>query len=174
MRHIAEALAAWCGATGVNGSQLARFYKQHDGALQTVSIAKVPGQPKGIRSFVSLHSDILTCQFNDNGDLRVKAKMKTLSLDSDVSELATALNAMKVGGTLPLATVNNLLEPIKDGASMRQFAHRVKAAGLCLTDGKFYGTQLPHKLKQAPALRVNKKAAKEYPLVKKCLVHLCR
>jgi hypothetical protein len=74
---------------------------------------------------------------------------------------------------LPLASVNHLLEPIKDGASMRQFALKVKAAGLCLTDGKVYGTRLPRKLKQEPDLRVNKKAAKEYPLVKKCLVQ-CR
>ena len=52
---------------------------------------------------------------------------------------------------------------------MRQFAKLARATGLCLTNGKVYGNQLPQQLKHK-ALRVNKAEAKKYPLVKKCLV----
>ena len=55
---------------------------------------------------------------------------------------------------------------------MRQFASQMKALGLCLANGEMYGRELPRKLKDK-TLRISKANAKEFPLVKKCLV-LCR
>ena len=46
----------------------------------------------------------------------------------------------------------------------------VQERGICLRNGKEYGAKLPFALKKNRALVVPKKAAKEYPLAKKCLV----
>ena len=86
-----------------------------------------------------------------------------------ISELSAKLEALKMGNSISLQALNDTLEPFKDGESMRQFGLLMKAAGLCLANGKTYGTQLPQKLRNK-SLRVNKVRAKEYPLVKKCLV----
>ena len=166
-RNIAEALAAWCGTKEVNAALLADFYAEHKNAKEIVQAAKTPGQKSGLRSFIALHPDLLTARMQD-GVLYVGRAED--NIDS-ISELSSKLQALAgIGNDIPLRAVNDMLEPLKDGDSMRHFASRMKEAGLCLANGALYGEQLPRKLKSSPVLRVSKATAKEYPLVKKCPV----
>ena len=177
-RNVATALAAWCGADDVNAAQLPLFYKEHASYKEHVQGAKAPGHPKGVRSFISAHGhDLLTWRM-DGKVLFISALDDSCTAHSmirtqsdPISELAAKLQTLKVDND-PLQAVNNMLEPLKDGCSMRQFASQMKALGLCLTNGEMYGRELPRKLKDK-TLRVSKANAKEFPLVKKCLV-LCR
>ena len=165
-RNMAEALAAWCGTDEVNGAQLAKFYSEHDNAKKLVQAAKSTGQKPGLRSFIACHSDLLTARMQDDVLYVGRSEQKIHS----ISELSTKLKALAVGTKIPLQAVNDMLKPLKDGDSMRHFASQMKEAGLCLANGALYGEQLPRQLKSSASLRVNKATAKQYPLVKKCLV----
>jgi hypothetical protein len=175
-RNVATALAAWCGADDVNAAKLPLFYKEHASYKEHVQGAKAPGHAKGVRAFIRLHGHDLLTWRTDGKALFISAlddsAHSMIRTESDpISELAAKLQTLKVDND-PLQAVNDMLEPLKDGCSMRQFASQMKALGLCLANGEMYGRELPRKLKDK-TLRISKANAKEFPLVKKCLV-LCR
>ena len=166
-RVVAQALADWCGTREVDGANIGKFYKEHGSLYKaTVQIAKAPGLTKGLSSFIALHADLLTCR-TEGTTLYIS---KSEASDPDpIAELSAQLKRLACGNDVPLAAIENVLAPLKDDTSMRQFGLLMKATGLCLKNGKVYGSQLPQQLKHK-ALRVNKAEAKQYPLVKKCLV----
>ncbi len=59
---------------------------------------------------------------------------------------------------------------VSNNWSKTKLKAEVQERGICLRNGKEYGARLPFALKKNRALVVPKKAAKEYPLAKKCLV----
>ena len=166
-RVVAQALADWCGTRELDGANISQFY-QHKGASYKAAVqeAKAPGLTKGLRSFIALHADLLTCRMN--GTVLLISKSEASDPDP-IAELSAKLKNLQCGNNVPLAAIENVLAPLKEDTSMRQFAKLARATGLCLTNGKVYGNQLPQQLKHK-ALRVNKAEAKKYPLVKKCLV----
>ena len=167
-RVVAQGLADWCGAREVDGPNIGKFYRENGSSYKaTVQIAKVPGLTKGLRSFIALHPDLLICRMDPDKGLLISQKEAP---DPDpIAELSANLKRLGYGNDVPLAAIENLLAPLKDDTSMRQFGSLMKTTGLCLKNGKVYGNQLPQQLKHK-ALRVNKAEAKQYPLVKKCLV----
>jgi hypothetical protein len=180
-REAAIALAAWCGdGKEVNGAHLPLFYKQHVSYRKHVSDAKAHGHPKGVRSFIALHGqDLMTWRLDGTvlfiRALEGKSESQKDSQSDEVPILLAKLKSLIVNDAddaAPLQVVNNLLKPLKDACTMRQFASQMKGLGLCLANGEMYGSELPRKLKDK-SLRVNKADAKKFPLVKKCLV-LCR
>ena len=101
-RSIATALAAWCGTGEVNGANLSSFYKEHrnDNYKETIQAAKATDQPKGLRSFIALHADLIACRIAEGNVLYVRAAtMPRLELD-DISELSTMLKSKH--GVLPI------------------------------------------------------------------------
>lgn len=166
-RVVAQALADWCGTRKVDGANIGKFYQENGSLYKAmVQAAKAPGLTKGLSSFIALHADLLTCR-TEGTTLYIS---KSEASDPDpIAELSAKLKRLACGNDVPLAAIENVLAPLKDDTSMRQFGLLMKATGLCLKNGKVYGSQLPQQLKHK-ALRVNKAEAKQYPLVKKCLV----
>ena len=110
---------------------------------------------------MALHPDVLSC-LTEGTTLYIR------KAESDpVSELSTKLKTLNM---ITLPVLEHLLMPLKDGESNRQFARKMNEMGICMKNGKIYGNKLAQKLKHDPTLRVNKAEAKEFPLVKKCLV----
>ena len=67
--------------------------------------------------------------------------------------------------------LNDELQKLRDNfPSKTKFVQEVKSKGICLKNGQAYGKKLPAVLKAEAALRVSKKDAKKYPLVKSMLV----
>ena len=126
-RNIAEALAGWCGTDEVNGAQLADFYADFKDAKRIVQMAKAPGQKPGLQSFITLHRDLLSARMQD-GVLYVGRAED--DIDS-ISELSKKLKALAGhGNEIPLQAVSDMLQPLKNGDSMRHFASRMKEAAL--------------------------------------------
>ena len=166
-RVVAQALADWCGTRELDGANISQFYQDKGPSYKAaVQEAKAPGLTKGLRSFIALHADLLTCRMN--GTVLLISKSEASDPDP-IAELSAKLKNLQCGNNVPLAAIENVLTPLKEDTSMRQLAKLARATGLCLTNGKVYGNQLPQQLKHK-ALRVNKAEAKKYPLVKKCLV----
>lgn len=160
---VARAMAAWCGEDEVDGAQIVRFYKQHEQYKEVVQAAK------GLKTFVVMHNKLLSSRMEGTVLFISKAQidfMETLSEMLDTIRVSAKNDRM--------AAIESVLEPLKEGDSMRKFALKMKEAGVCLKDGKVYGSALPKKLNQRInnryPLRVNKNDAKQFPLVKRCLV----
>lgn len=175
-RDVADAMASYCSSRDVNGTQMPLFCKEHNISYEQykviVQAAKVPGQPKGLRSFITLHSDVLKYRMENNVLYVSKVIIDAPCADS-ISELTAKFKALHTGGKAStLKVLNDTLEPFKDeeSISMRKFGTLMKEIGLCLANGNTYGTKLSQVLKKHQSLRVSKADAKEYPLVKKCLV----
>ena len=174
-RVVAQALAAWCGTREVDGRLCGNFYQESGSVYKTtVQGAKAPGLTKGLSSFIALHADLLTCRME--GTVLFISQSEAPEPDP-IAELSAKLKRLGCGhgDNVPLAAIENTLEPLKDDMSMRKFALMMKTTGLCLKNGKVYGNQLPQQLLKHKALRVNlnKAKAKQYPLVKKCLGTCC-
>ena len=103
--------------------------------------------------------------------------MGTESELSDVESLMAMVSVRCDGdGKLPvLAAINAELEQRRDQlGSMTKLAEDVRRRGICLRNGKEYGSAhaLSKRLNFEPSLRVPKKEAKRYPYAKKCLVRV--
>ena len=86
-----------------------------------------------------------------------------------LAQLSSRISGLTLSNRLP--AIERELEVIRGTfPSKRQFALSIKTHGLCLKDAQLYGKDLPRQLKREGHLRVNKKEAKRYPLVKECLV----
>merc|ERR1719223_2482969 len=184
-RAVAQALADWCGTRELDGANISQFYQDKGPSYKAaVQEAKAPGLKKGLRSFIALHADLLTCRMDGLvllisksgasdpdpiAELLPDADADRRAMADPIAELSAKLKNLQCGNNVPLAAIENVLAPLKEDTSMRQFAKFARDTGLCLTNGKVYGNQLPQQLKHK-ALRVNKAEAKKYPLVKKCLV----
>ena len=171
--NVARAMAAWCGARELDGAQIVHFYKEDDNYQKVVQAAKAPGLSKGLRSFIAMHNKLLTYRM-EGTVLYMKAHFEAIDFMTTLSEMLDTIRLSAEDDRM--AAIQNVLEPLKGGESMRQFALKVKEAGVCLKDGNMYGgsRQLRAKLNQRIhnryPLRVSKADAKQYPLVKKCLV----
>lgn len=161
----AQAMVTWCGAREVDGAQIDRFYEEYP---QYKDVVKAAGR---LRLFVALHGDVLASRME--GKVLYIRKAEVASADF-IADLTSMLKTTRLSGGNSLAALEDSLQPLKDGESMRQFALKVKEIGLCLKDGQTYGSTLPQMLKQRVCgrypLRVSKADAKQYPLVKKCLI----
>ena len=169
-REAALALAAFCQHER-DACELSAFYASV-GFKDVVQTAKVVGVQKGVRSFVSLHDDLLTCR-TEGSRLLVSALGTDQDLNDPVSRLTSRLSRLRL--TDPdgnhLSEIERALTPLRENeSSMTKFAQKVKSMGLCLTNGQIYGENLKQRLRNDAGLRVNKAKAKQFPLVKKCLV----
>ena len=73
-----------------------------------------------------------------------------------------------------MAEIEGMLEKLKvdNDWTAAQLKTEVHERGICLRNGKEYGKGLRFVLAKHPVLIVPKKAAKAYPLAKKCLVQV--
>ena len=78
--------------------------------------------------------------------------------DADAHNSLAAVEAMLAGLQLEHAW------------STKQLKSEVRERGICLRNGKAYGTALPVVLKKHPNLLVGKREAKEFKLARACLV----
>ena len=100
--------------------------------------------------------------------------MGTKSELSDVESLMAMVSVRcDEDGKSVLEAINAELEQRRNQlGSMKKLAEDVRRRGICLGNGKEYGSAyaLSKRLKFQPSLRVPKKEAKRYPYAKKCLV----
>ena len=133
-RVVAQGLADWCGAREVDGANIGKFYRENDSLYKaTVQAAKAPGLTKGLRSFIALHRNLLICRIE--GTVLFISKSEALDPDP-IAEISAKLKRLGCGNDVPLAAIENLLAPLKDDTSMRQFGSLMKTTGLCLRNGK--------------------------------------
>ena len=100
-----------------------------------------------------------------------------MGTESELSDVVSLMAMVSVrcdeDGMSVLAAINAELEQRRDQlGSMTKLAEDVRRRGICLRNGKEYGSAhaLSKRLKLKPSLRVPKKEAKCYPYAKKCLV----
>ena len=108
-RVVAQALADWCGTRELDGANISQFY-QHKGASYKAAVqeAKAPGLTKGLRSFIALHADLLTCRMN--GTVLLISKSEASDPDP-IAELSAKLKNLQCGNNVPLAAIENVLRP---------------------------------------------------------------
>ena len=77
-------------------------------------------------------------------------------------------------GRKSMVEIEGMLQKMKldNDWSMAQLKAEVHERGICLRNGKEYGKALRFVLAKHPVLIVGKRAAKHYPLAKKCLVQV--
>ena len=138
---VASALAAWIGAEEVDCARLQSFYKLNPQYKDVVQGAKAERQ-RSVKALVALHPDVLSCRTDGTTLYIRKADGRALCTHKEpdsVSELSARLKTLNI---ITMPVLNDLLVPLKDGESNRQFALKMHAMGVCLKNGQMYGNGL--------------------------------